>query len=259
MDEIRYGRGEATAAKRARAPPVEQELEAAVNSLVTQGLVPRVNDRPLSELVQNPNELLSHFRHYCVLRSPSAILRILQNRLSLMSGSQDSPEMQNQILDLYEGLFEQETYLNRKFSGENPLSVVLFRGGRAASSLTQLLSKDPRIRVNAVVAGSDAGRTHRVPAHDFGMPGVPDMGKALLDLAQSEPMKDFLGTRFQLENGEYNDSIEEEFMRDFEGLTEYLVNQKTDRSSTHLNAWLKKIDGLPEEDRRTLGLFLVHF
>ena len=259
IDEYRRDRGEATATKRARPPPLTKSLVSAVNDLESKGLSPRVNGRRLSEMVGNPAALLDHLHRYCVIRSPAAILRILEDRVSLTNDLASMTENQIKSLDLYEGVFEQESYLGRNFSDKRPLRVVMFRGGRAAASLTHLLSRDPRIRVNAIVAGTDAGRGHRIPAYDFDTPGVPDMGKALLDLAQSEPMKDFLGSRFQSSNGEYNDLSEEEYMKDFEGLTEYLINRETARTSPNLDKWIKKVETFSKEDRKIIGLFFASF
>ena len=201
---------------------------------------------------------MDQFQIYSVLSSPNDSLRIFQNRLSLEEGGAQSENEKKGIRDLYEGLFDQESYLNRLFL-ENPLRVVIFRGGRAASSLTQLLAKDPRIRVIPVVAGTDAGRSHRIPAYDFGTPGVPDMGKALLDLAQSESMKDFVGSRFQTHNGDTGDSVEEDHLRDLEGLTEYLVNRTTNRTSLQLDAWIQQVQPFPEDEKKTLGIFFGTF
>ncbi|MBK8870515.1 MAG: YvcK family protein [Elusimicrobia bacterium] len=254
LAEVRFARGETPPAKRARSPPFADALVSVVQDLAHQGLVPSVNERPLNDLVGQPRDLLNHIRRHGVVRSPSAVLGILSDRLLLETHPQTNQERKNEILNLYDGLFNQDAYLSR-----HPLKVVLFRGGRAASSLTKLLSKIENIRITAVVAGSDSGRSHHVAATYFGTPGVPDMGKALLDLAQSEPMKEFLESRFQIENGEVNDETEINYMRDFEGLTEYLVNQKTNRSSENLDPWLRKVDGLPDEDKRALGIYFSSF
>jgi hypothetical protein len=254
LDEVRVARGEMPAAKRARSPPIANSLVSVVQDLAQQGLFPSVNERPLNNLVDQPQDLLDHIHRYCVVRSPSSVLGILSDRLSLKTHPPKNQDRKNEILDLYDGLFNQDAYLSR-----HPLNVVLFRGGRAASSLTKLLGKMKNIYVTAVVAGSDSGRSHHVAATYFGTPGVPDMGKALLDLAQSEPMKEFLESRFQIENGEVNEETEINYMRDFEGLTEYLVNGKTNRSSENLDPWLRKVDGLLDEDRRTMGIYFSSF
>lgn len=254
LDEVRRLRNESPAAKRARAPPFADDLVSVVQKLAERGLFPSVSTRPLNDLVGQPQELLNHIHRYCVVRSPSAVLGILRDRLLLETQPHNNQERKNEILDLYDGLFNQDVYLSR-----HPLKGVLFRGGRAASSLTKLLVTTENIQVTPVVAGSDQGRSHYVAATYFGTPGVPDMGKALLDLAQSEPMKEFLESRFQIGNGEVNEETEVNYLRDFEGLTEYLVNKKTNRSSENLDPWLKKVDGLPDDDRRILGIYFSSF
>lgn len=249
-----------------RGAPRMDPLVSAVQRLVDMGRNPSVNGRPLAEFIKDPmdltgeSQLKEHLKKYCVLQSERDIVSVMEAMGGTLAG-RDPPHStrQLQIHDVYEGLFEQETYLKRHFSENNPLRIVIFRGGRAAASLTREITKNPLFGVTVIGSGTDTGRSWSTPGYWFGAPGVPDLGKGLLDLAQDPILKDFLGCRFQADLSREAEQAEIELLKDFEGLTEYLNNGETSRSSPALAPWIAKASLLSPSERKQLGTFFETF
>lgn len=237
---------------------VGTQLIDAVNILESLGREPSVNGHPLTEFKGNPEGLLRHLEKYCLVQHPAAVLRIL-NRMIEFERSLEGKKRVESRQDLYEGIFEQKKYLERHFSSKNPFNIVNIRGGRAAGKFAEYVHQQPLVRLTAALSGGDSGRSLFVTGFFFGMPGIADVGKALLNLAGYKPLKNFLGKRFKDEAWTNMETSEVEFLKDFEGLTEYLTNGKTTRSSYQITGWKKDVDELEEPTRDRLGLFFSTF
>ncbi|MFA5357225.1 MAG: 2-phospho-L-lactate transferase CofD family protein, partial [Candidatus Omnitrophota bacterium] len=96
------------------------------------------------------------------------------------------------------------------FSTSSPLNIVLFRGGRGAGALTQLLKNIPGVNVSIILAATDDGRSWYTASQDFNATGMPDCGKSLLDLATDEQVKKVLELRMK---GQDSLLLKEEFNR----------------------------------------------
>jgi len=161
----------------------------------TLDIDPVVNGKKLKDF-EDFISLQGHIQDNCVIRDPNTIIAIFRDMDRIANGKLPETLMNVEELGMiYGGIFDQADFM-KKYTEASPLEIVIFRGGRGGSSLTRHLASLPNVRVKAVVPGTDSGRSWFVPAKEFNMPGVPDIGKALLDLARNDGLRDLLELRF---------------------------------------------------------------
>ncbi|MCA9407494.1 MAG: YvcK family protein, partial [Candidatus Omnitrophica bacterium] len=195
--------------------------------------------------------IVSFLQSYSVAQDPREILVLLKGMVHVHRGR--APPMgysREKISILYEGIFEQDLFLNR-FSPQTPLRIVLFRGGTGAGALTKTLQNLPNVKIDIILAGTDDGLTWRIPARDFNATGIPDAGKTLVDLADDSPLRTFFTVRMV---GDSRERLANDF---------YSFLHKFDNSETPLSKRAQKLfnllDGVDEHKRARIALYLKKF
>ncbi|GEM_PF-2852979 len=171
-----------------------QELCDIIRELSTLGIKPKVNDRLLSGIT-DPMELYYWLQRFCVVKDLCDLKIILKARANIERGEQVPEEIdKDTAFLLYNSLFEQQ----RLMSKDKPLKMVLFRGGRGASDFTKYIRETyPDAQLIEMLGATDDGRSWFMAAQDFNATGIPDCGKALLDLAADKKVAAFLGLRMK--------------------------------------------------------------
>jgi len=161
-----------------------REIWALLGQLKNNGITAKLKGQALYEIA-DLSALCRHLKSFCIIKNLADIKLILQARLNIQQSRAPPPQFNaTEAMVLYNSLFEQESL--RKENGKQ-LSIVMFRGGRGASALTKEIKKKlPNVAITALISATDDGRSWFHAAQDFNATGIPDCGKCLLDLADTE-------------------------------------------------------------------------
>jgi len=226
-----------------------------IKALDEKGISAVVNNQNLRDLAEEPLQLLDFIKRYTVLDKNEDILFILGSRSDVEEGKplmgELTPEM---ILALYEGIFDQGTYLST-YTKEKPLRVAIFRGGKGATGITRFLSNMANVAIDVILGATDDGRSWYIAAQDFNATGVPDVGKTLLDLGKDIDVIDFLGARLKGDK----DQLVKDFT-EFLEVMEEVGKGKTGEIEEKLAQYMENVEVLAKEIEGSLtkmGLNMV--
>lgn len=176
----------------------ELEIVRLIEELNAHGVKPRVHGTDLMLFGDRTDALMHFIQRYSIIKDPHDIRRILLWRLNIekqghagipLSGL--DPET---VLLLYEGIFDQEQYLRHAYS-RDALDILIFRRAYGGRELTHLLNALPNVYLKLIVSATDDGHSWFHGAREFGAPGIPGAGKALVDLGRDRLVKEFLESR----------------------------------------------------------------
>jgi hypothetical protein len=177
-----------------------------INELNSRGIRPAVHGRDLRDF-SNSDTLIEHIQQYTVLKGVADIRRVLEWKLNITASKRHGAKVEpplglsKETVDnpteaaniLYEAIFDQNNFLAH--NAQKPLNIVLFRRETGGQQLTNLLKTLDNVNVKVIVSGVDDGESWRDASKAFNATGIPTAGKTLLDLSQSDSVKNFLSSR----------------------------------------------------------------
>ncbi|KJJ83553.1 secreted protein containing Alpha-D-phosphohexomutase, alpha/beta/alpha domain II [Candidatus Omnitrophus magneticus] len=132
---------------------------------------PKAGGKSLSDFRTN-SALLDFIQANSVVKNSESIERALKGAYKKRGDKER---------ELYEALFGDKVPADK-------INIVMPRGGRGGQKLTQELINKPNVRVTAMVAGTDDGRSWFYGAQEFDATGFPDARKCISDyLASTKP------------------------------------------------------------------------
>ncbi|MBN1700086.1 MAG: hypothetical protein JW881_21425 [Spirochaetales bacterium] len=180
------------------------EIIRLIEKLKTEKIIPMIHGTDLSLFGDQGDELIKFIQSYSVLKKPENIRQVLLWKLNMLE-NRNRPEIggvkskdifrplsgiDNAAAELlYNSIFNQKEFLSTL---ENPIEIVLFRRGRSGRALTNLLKALPNVNTTILLSGTDDSGSWFEGSRLFRTPGIPGLGKALLDLAGDRHVKEFL-------------------------------------------------------------------
>lgn len=174
---------------------VKREIVGLIKELSDKGIHPKIHGNPLINYTDNPDILIDRIRQLSVLKDADDIRRVLSWRLQAEGRKPLSNIERDQMIDIFDSIFDPEAYLNSPERKKRPVKISLFRRGRSGSQLTNLLKILPNVELSIILSATDDGESWFEASRAFRATGVPGAGKAIVDLATDRRASDFLSYR----------------------------------------------------------------
>ena len=208
-----------------------EPLQNVLSELVPFGEYPKVNGVWLGHF-PNQKDALQYMVNHTVLHSKEEALNALFNKLKALKSPNEKKAQELAVP--YDAVF---TPWPASGEQKNQVSLVLFRGGRGGSDVTKLLADMQRTKGSVIkslfiiVSGTDDGRSWEQGGQALGLTGVPDMGKALLDLSPYKDMVHTLSIRIGDLNNDHRVKIKQRLNKLLKSLDHHKVAERLNELS----------------------------
>ncbi|NRA45656.1 MAG: YvcK family protein [Oligoflexales bacterium] len=142
------------------------------------------------------DQAIDHVISHTILNTKEEVFAAFTGKLQALAHALRNEYAKKALL--HDAVFKPSVLGNK---GDLALAITIFRGGRGGAKVTKLLADLQRQRntsvdsIAIIVSGTDDGRSWEQGGQVLGLTGVPDMGKALLDLSPFEDVVKLLSFR----------------------------------------------------------------